>query len=285
LPGYEQHFIDNLIKRGSGCAISSDSSNMTTARRSGKQQDATTHKQFKKFIHDSTTHNNSHLFTIFRMNPTKACEEEEEQQGRPNKRKKTNKASKSVTATPVKALCTSPASPETANTAKEIGGYDSDCDSGVDLNCSFTTTTNKETISPYSFEYSSSSSSLWMPPAATAATASTTADLSLLSPTTPATNDNSAVTIEEEAYFKNLTTLSYLPLQTSVYWPSQQQTSSFQEFSNYFDATTLIDSTSYDTAASLFDISASSSFASSISSEEEHSFFQPPSFSLYNEYY
>lgn len=67
--GYEQQFIDNLMK----CELGGCS----------KQSNITTHKQFKKFIDDSKNNvhkkKSSHLFTIFRMNPIQ------------NKRKKSNK--------------------------------------------------------------------------------------------------------------------------------------------------------------------------------------------------
>lgn len=292
VPGYEQHFIDNLVKKGCGAAGRALSANDDG---DGKQQPNnnnnihhhTTSKQFKKLIHDSTTNkrsNHSHLFTIFRMNPTTTTTSNEKEE-RSTKRKKTSaaanksKALKSQhTAAPVQAV-RSPPSP----TTKEIGGYDSDCDSGVDLNCSSSAMSKKEMVSPYFMEYSPSANSSMLP-----------------SPTlTPLTSTESAA---NEAYFdhsnNNFTTLlppssiidnitphnALYATETMSYWPTltnyatasyQQQQSLEVEFSNYFD-TTMIDHPSsmlyYD---SLY-TSTNSSSSSLSSTSSENLFLQYP---------
>jgi hypothetical protein len=54
LPGYEQQFIDNLVKRGMG----------------QRSDQTTSFKQCRKFMSDKHSSKNAPLFTIFRMNPT-----------------------------------------------------------------------------------------------------------------------------------------------------------------------------------------------------------------------
>jgi hypothetical protein len=105
LPGYEQQFIDNLVKRGVG------STNAST-----KHQQDNGHKQFKKFIDSSCNKPTSHLFTIFRMNPTSNGVQKRK------KKKMSRVKNKTIAAAPVKYQL-------------EQEDHDSDCDSGVDLGC------------------------------------------------------------------------------------------------------------------------------------------------------
>lgn len=106
LPGYEQQFIDNLVKRGMGSAGSS-----TTKKHADSLSSTSTSKQFRKFIDASVNKSNSPLFTIFRMNPTTTPSPS-------NKRKKTAHEKKM----------------EVKHEEPDLQ-YDSDCDSGVDLSC------------------------------------------------------------------------------------------------------------------------------------------------------
>lgn len=81
----------------------------------GEQQESNiTHKQFKKFIDTNNLEKkkSSHLFTIFRMNPIQ------------NKRKKLSNNNKKKRKAATK--------PKQTTTIE----YDSDCDSGVDFDCS-----------------------------------------------------------------------------------------------------------------------------------------------------
>lgn len=106
LPGYEQQFIDNLVKRGMGSAGSSSTKNHANSLSS-----TSTSKQFRKFIDASVNKSNSPLFTIFRMNPTTSSSPS-------NKRKKTTHEKKME-----------------VKHEEPDSQYDSDCDSGVDLSC------------------------------------------------------------------------------------------------------------------------------------------------------
>ncbi|KAI8091930.1 hypothetical protein BDF21DRAFT_410522 [Thamnidium elegans] len=90
LPGYEQQFIDNLVKNGLG-----NSRHYRTNKITSHKQLMETHKSRKK---------SSHLFTIFRMNPTI-----------PKKRRKTEKKY------------------QYQQQQQQQQQDDSDCDSGVDV--------------------------------------------------------------------------------------------------------------------------------------------------------
>lgn len=106
LPGYEQQFIDNLVKRGMGSA-----GNSSTKNHANSLSSTSTSKQFRKFIDASVNKSNSPLFTIFRMNPTTTPSSS-------NKRKKTTHGKKME-----------------AKQEEPDLQYDSDCDSGIDLSC------------------------------------------------------------------------------------------------------------------------------------------------------
>ncbi|EPB92094.1 hypothetical protein HMPREF1544_01158 [Mucor circinelloides 1006PhL] len=113
LPGYEQQFIDNLVKRGMGSAAGSPSNR----KHANSLNSTSTSKQFRKFIDASVNKSNSPLFTIFRMNPTTTSTSETS--GPSSKRKKTSHTKKM----------------EVKQHEEPDLQYDSDCDSGVDLGC------------------------------------------------------------------------------------------------------------------------------------------------------
>ncbi|KAL9540540.1 hypothetical protein MBANPS3_009631 [Mucor bainieri] len=114
LPGYEQHFIDNLVKRGMGSAAGSSNNR----KHANSLSSTSTSKQFRKFIDASVNKTNSPLFTIFRMNPTTPASASTAS-GPSSKRKKTSHDKKM----------------DVKQQEEPDLQYDSDCDSGVDLGC------------------------------------------------------------------------------------------------------------------------------------------------------
>lgn len=139
MPGYEQHFIDNLVKRGMGSAAGSSSNR----KHANSLNSASTSKQFRKFIDASVNKSNSPLFTIFRMNPTTVSASTTSSPS--NKRKKTSHDKKMD-----------------VKQHEELDlQYDSDCDSGVDLGCE---TLPKKTQRPVSMYVQAPSKSASLAP-------------------------------------------------------------------------------------------------------------------------
>ncbi|GAN01073.1 hypothetical protein MAM1_0004d00504 [Mucor ambiguus] len=114
LPGYEQHFIDNLVKRGMGSAAGSSSNR----KHANSLSSTSTSKQFRKFIDASVNKSNSPLFTIFRMNPTTTTSASTTSS--PSSKRKKTSHNKKV---------------DVKQHEEPDLQYDSDCDSGVDLGC------------------------------------------------------------------------------------------------------------------------------------------------------
>ncbi|KAI7905736.1 uncharacterized protein BX663DRAFT_500736 [Cokeromyces recurvatus] len=113
----------------------------------------TSHKQFRKFI-DATISNNNHLFTIFRMNPTTttttttttATATENSKKQRTNKKMKKEQEEQK----------------QEQPIEQQDPIYDSDCDSGVDLNCEVLPKKEGMSIPPSSIQNQASLNSLFM---------------------------------------------------------------------------------------------------------------------------
>ena len=96
LPGYEQHFINNLTKGGLN-----GSQNIC--------HQPSLPRQFKKLVESKSKKEGSHLYTIFRMNPT--------------------------TTTTTTTINTTTHLPDSPKAPTEPVEYDSDNDSGIGLDC------------------------------------------------------------------------------------------------------------------------------------------------------
>lgn len=107
LPGYEQQFIGNLVARGMG---GTNTDNVPTT------QHQCAHKQSKRLTNPSNKPP-SHLFAVFRMNPTQ-----------------TSSTSTSCIQKKKRANRTGSKAPPTSSKHGQEDN-DSDCDSGVDLRC------------------------------------------------------------------------------------------------------------------------------------------------------
>ncbi|KAK4516457.1 uncharacterized protein ATC70_011429 [Mucor velutinosus] len=142
LPGYEQQFIDNLVKRGMGSAAGSSNNRKHATSLSS----TSTSKQFRKFIDASVNKSNAPLFTIFRMNPTTTVSASATSSPS-SKRKKISYNKKA----------------DVKQQDEPDLQYDSDCDSGVDLGCETHPTKTQRPASMYA-QVPSKSASLAPPP-------------------------------------------------------------------------------------------------------------------------
>ncbi|KAI8642560.1 hypothetical protein BD408DRAFT_443436 [Parasitella parasitica] len=109
VPGYEQQFIDNLMKRGMGGAACSSISVKNNISFLSCASDG---EKFRKLIDASVKKPNSPLFTIFRMNSTTRASSSAIKRNKITRKKKIN----------------------IKQNVQDLQ-YDSDCDSGVDFGC------------------------------------------------------------------------------------------------------------------------------------------------------